>query len=275
LDTRPGFLPITISALHYAWESPEEACDRCRNEFGLDGIEFSVHEGAGRPHLLESEYDHIAPLGQAYGLQLSGHVWGDLPRLGAQGALAQLRPWLALSRHMAFTHLIAHGGSHDDRAAGLAAMADVLAEVAPEYAAAGVTLCIENHYAWEYHDCQELYGATGELEDLFARVESPGLGFCLDYGHSHMTGNTLELLQRVGHRLVYTHLADNLGEHDDHLMFGEGTVPWRDVLTATRDIGYCGPFTVEFPVRESAEPLKQCVAMVRNIYEKWDGGIFG
>jgi sugar phosphate isomerase/epimerase len=256
--------PITISALHYAWETPEQACDRCRNEFGLDGIEFSIHDGAGRPHLLESEYPHIAALGQAYGLQLSAHVWGDLARLSPDGALAQLRRWLNLSREMTLTHLIAHGGSHDDRALGLAQMADVLAEVAPEYAAAGVTLCIENHYAWEYHDCHELYGSTEELEDLFARIESPGLGFCLDYGHSHMTGNTLGLLQRVGHRLVYTHLADNLGEHDDHLMFGEGAVPWREVLTATLAIGYSGPFTVEFPVRESMEGLSRCVAMLRD-----------
>ena len=266
LDIHPGFPPITISALHYAWETPEQACDRCRNEFGLDGIEFSVHEGAGRPHLLESEYPHIAALGPAYGLQLSAHVWGDLARLSPEDALTQLRRWLTLSREMAFTHVIAHGGSHDDREAALAMMADVLVEVAPEYAAAGVTLCIENHYAWEYHDCHELYGSTEELEDLLARVDSAGLGFCLDYGHSHMTGNTLELLQRVGHRLVYTHLADNLGEHDDHLMFGEGTVPWRKVLTATRDIGYRGPFTVEFPVRESTAPLRACVEVIRGLY---------
>jgi sugar phosphate isomerase/epimerase len=81
-----------------------------------------------------------------------------------------------------------------------------------------------------------------------------------------MTGNTLGLLQRVGHRLVYTHLADNLGGHDDHLMFGEGAVPWREVLTATRDTGYRGPFTVEFPVRESMEGLEQCRRMLRDLY---------
>jgi sugar phosphate isomerase/epimerase len=68
----------------------------------------------------------------------------------------------------------------------------------------------------------------------------------------------------VGHRLVYTHLADNLGGHDDHLMFGEGAVPWREVLTATLAIGYSGPFTVEFPVRESMEGLSRCVAMLRD-----------
>ncbi|MBM3500763.1 MAG: sugar phosphate isomerase/epimerase [Armatimonadetes bacterium] len=258
--------PILISALHYEWRTLDEAFDRCREEFGLDGIEFSVAEGAGRPHLVEGEYGRIAELGRAYGLQLSGHVWGDLPRLGAEGAARQLRAWLGIAREAALGHVIVHGGSHDDRAAGLALMGDVFARVADEYAAAGVVLCVENHYAWEYHDCHELYGTAEELEDLFAQARSPGLGFCLDYGHSHMSGNTPELLERIGHRLAYTHLADNLGEHDDHLMFGEGTVPWREVLAATRDLGYRGPLTIEFPVRDNLEGLRRCVDITRNVW---------
>jgi len=258
--------PILISALHYEWRTLDEAFDRCREEFGLDGIEFSVCEGAGRPHLIDGEYGRAAALGRAYGLRLSGHVWGDLPGLGAEGAVEQLRAWLGIAREAAFGQVIVHGGSCDDRAVGLALMGEVFAEVADEYAAADVVLCVENHYAWEYHDCHELYGTAEEFEDLLARVESPGLGFCLDYGHSHMSGNTLELLERVGRRLTYTHLADNLGEHDDHLMFGEGTVPWREVLTATRELGCRGPLTIEFSVRESAEGLRRCVEMVREVY---------
>ncbi len=257
---------ILISALHYEWRTVEEAFDRCREEFGLDGIEFSVHEGAGRPHLLDREYGRVAELSRAYGLALSGHVWGDLPRLGAEGAATRLREWLGIASGAGFRHVIVHGGSHDDRTEGLAIMGEVFAAAAEQYASAGVVLCVENHYAWEYHDCHELYGTVEELEGLLARVGSPGLGFCLDYGHSHMNGNTLDLLRRVGHRLVYTHLADNRGEHDDHLMFGEGTVPWREVLDATRSAGYDGPLTVEFPVRESTEGLRRCVAMVREVY---------
>ncbi len=260
---------VTISALHYEWETPEEAFDRCLNEFGLDGIEFSIHEGAGRPHLLESEYDRVAELAAAWHLLLSGHVWGDLAQLGAEAAVAQLHSWLALARHLRFRYLVVHGGTSDDRQAGLNLMCDVLGEVADDYAAADVTLCIENHYAWEYADCHELFGVADELAELFGRVRSPGLGFCLDYGHSHMTGNTHELLQAVGHRLVYTHLADNMGEHDDHLAFGEGTVPWLEVLTATRDIGYRGPFTVEFPVRDGhLKPLHHCLDTIRRVYQQ-------
>jgi sugar phosphate isomerase/epimerase len=255
--------PVWISALHYEWSSVQEAFGRAATEFGLDGIEFSICEGAGRPHLLEAECEPVAALAAQYRLGVAAHAWGELPVLGAQGAVAQLRRWLALSVRMGSRYLIVHGGVSDDRQAGLALMADVFAAVADDYAAAGVTLCVENHYAWEYRDCHELYGTAEELGALFARVLSPGLGFCLDYGHSHMSGNTLQLLHRVSPRLVYTHLADNLGEHDDHLMFGDGTVPWREVLTATKAAGYHGPLTIEFPVRESTEGLRRFMAMMR------------
>ncbi len=260
--------PITISALHYEWQTPEQAFDRCLNEFGLDGIEFSVHEGAGRPHLLQTEYDHVAELAAGWPLLLSGHVWGDLAQLGLVGAAEQLRSWLEISRHLRFRYLVVHGGTHDHRQSGVDLMCDVLGEVADDYATAGITLCIEDHYAWEYDDCHELFGTAEELVGLFERVRSRGIGFCLDYGHSHMTGNTHELLQKVGDHLVYSHLADNLGEHDDHLAFGEGTVPWLEVLTATRDIGYRGPLTVEFPVRDGhLKPLHDCLEIIRQVYQ--------
>jgi sugar phosphate isomerase/epimerase len=267
VTSRVGSPQVLISALHYEWETPEEAFDRCLNEFGLGGIEFSIHEGGSRPHLSPSEYDRIAELAEAWPLLLSGHVWGDLAQLGAGQAVGQLEEWLAVARHLRFRYLIVHGGTHHDREAGVQLMGEVLGEVAGRYAAAGVTLCIENHYAWEYQDCHELFGSAAELVELFGHVSDPAVGFCLDYGHSHMTGNTQELLDEVGHRLVYTHLADNLGEHDDHLAFGEGTVPWLQVLSATRDTGFRGPFTVEFPVRGgNLEPLRDCLDLIAASY---------
>ncbi len=264
--TTPHVPLMTISALHYEWETPEEAFDRCLNELGLGGIEFSVVEGGARPHLLESEYDAVRDLGAAWPLELSGHVWGNLPQMDAEGALEQLRRWLEIARHLRFVALVVHGGTHDDQWAGIEMMTDVFGEVAPEYAAGGVTLCLENHYAWDYHDGHELFSSVEEFRHIFDRVPGPGLGFCLDYGHSHMTGNTEELLREVGGRMVYTHLADNFGEHDDHVAFGEGTVPWREVLTLTRDVGYRGPFTVEFPVREDRGPMDECIGLIGNVY---------
>jgi len=52
--------------------------------------------------------------------------------------------------------------------------------------------------------------------------------------------------------LAYAHVADNMGEHDDHLAFGEGTVGWEAVIGATLATGFRGPYVIEFP--EGPEP---------------------
>jgi len=267
-SAEPNVPLVTISALHYEWETVEEAFDRCQSDLHLGGIEFSLVAGGQRPHLLESEYDQVADLAAGSPLELSGHIWEDLPQLGAMEAVERLRYWLSVAQHLRFRYIIVHGGAHDDPSLGVSLMTEVFGSVADDYHAAGVTLCLENHYAWDYRDCHELLGSSDELQELFDAIESPGLAFCLDYGHSHMTGNTQKLLRRVGHRLAYVHLADNMGEHDDHVAFGRGTVPWREVLTLTRDIGYRGPFTVEFPVRgDDRAPLRECLELIREVWE--------
>lgn len=249
--------------MHYEWETVEEAFERCRDEFALDGIEFSLPH----PSIPETELQAIGDLACETGLEVSVHFWGDLAQLGVQAAVTQLREWLAVCEAVGFRHAIVHGGSHENQELGIAITRDAFAEVAPEFDAAGVVICLENHYAYEYHDSHELFSTPEEFLEVFEAVDSPALRFCLDYGHSQMTNNTEDLLQRLAPHLAYTHLADNMGVDDDHLAFGHGVVPWREVFEATRSVGYMGPFTVEFPVREGVyEALHRCVAMLREVF---------
>ena len=41
------------------------------------------------------------------------------------------------------------------------------------------------------------------------------------------------------------HLHDNNGESDQHLIPGQGTIPWGEVFKALKEIGYSGDFTLE------------------------------
>jgi sugar phosphate isomerase/epimerase len=258
---------LCISALHYPWQTPEEAFDRALGEFGLDGIEFSLVEGAKWPHFSEADYETVAQLTAGRPGIFSAHLWDDLAQ-HPDGA-GRLQSWLRVAEGLHLRYLVIHGGTHDDPQVGLDGVVHILAEVADEYFAAGVTLCIENHYPWHYHDCHELLSSTEEFDELFARVPSRGVGFCLDYGHAHMAGNTEDLLERVGSRLVYAHIADNRGQDDDHLPFGEGTVPWPEVLAATRASDFTGPFIIECPVRgRDDETLARCLGIVREFIEQ-------
>jgi sugar phosphate isomerase/epimerase len=265
-----GAPPVYISALHYDWRDLPEAFERATGEFGLDGIEFSVGEGRALPLITPEHGPEVVRLAQQYGAVLSAHVWGDLARMTQELGRVQLREWLGWADAMRMTHIVVHGGSHDEPDVGLEHVTRMVEAAAPDYERAGVVLCLENHYAWDYHDSHELLSTAEEFLAVFERVPSPAVGFCLDYGHSHMNGDTLELLERLADRLVYTHLADNMGVDDDHVAFGAGTIDWARELEATRRVGFAGPFVVEFPVcRPERRPLDECLALIRDVYGQW------
>ena len=47
------------------------------------------------------------------------------------------------------------------------------------------------------------------------------VGICLDYGHAHLMGDLGEAIETVSGHLLTTHMHDNGGQRDDHL------VPYR------------------------------------------------
>ena len=258
---------VLISCLHYEWATLDEAFERCGGELGLDGIELSLHPSGRFPHIGPEHYEQTAELAAKHSLQLSAHIWDNLPQLGPDGGACRLLEWLDAARTMGIRTLVVHGGTHDDQAEGIRLVTRMLAEVAPAYEAAGVVLCLENHYAYHHHDRHELFSTPEEFLPLFEAVASPAVRLCLDYGHSHMTKNTDDLLARVGPYLAYTHLADNEGEEDDHLAFGCGTVPWRSALLATKRAGFRGPFTIEFPVRSATGgAFRQCIDLLGELF---------
>lgn len=62
--------------------------------------------------------------------------------------------------------------------------------------------------------------------DLFHRLPSPFLGFCLDVGHQHSFSKTplRDWIEALSDFLMEIHLHDNHGKEDEHLPVGEGTI---------------------------------------------------
>jgi sugar phosphate isomerase/epimerase len=88
----------------------------------------------------------------------------------------------------------------------------------------GVRLAIEN---LENAPCRPLF------DYLFDNYAPDELGFCFDSGHAHMTGE-LEILDRYLDRLALTHLHDNHGRVDEHLLPGHGTINWRPIMSSLK-----------------------------------------
>lgn len=100
---------------------------------------------------------------------------------------------------------------------------------------------------------ETLQGASAEswlkLYDLlFDRYPPEFLGLCLDIGHWHIVaGDDLSILDRHGGRLIATHIHDNFGATDDHLLPFLGTIDWDAVTTAIAATSCEMPLDFETP----------------------------
>ena len=93
----------------------------------------------------------------------------------------------------------------------------------------GVSVAFENLEGEEY------------LAALMARYRDlPHIGYCWDSGHDHCYPHKLDFLKEFGHRLIMTHLNDNLGNRDPagipqaiddlHFLPYDGNLNWDSAL---------------------------------------------
>ena len=89
-------------------------------------------------------------------------------------------------------------------------------------------------------------------------LEANEVGVCLDFGHAHMDGDLVDAIETVSGHLVTTHVHDNRGRIDDHLVPFEGTIDWPPALTAIQKIGYDDTLLLEIAAHGSPkETLKK------------------
>jgi sugar phosphate isomerase/epimerase len=79
----------------------------------------------------------------------------------------------------------------------------------------------------------------------FVEHDLEGVGICLDFGHAHLDGDVVDAVETVSEHVITTHVHDNRGRHDDHLLPFDGTIDWAGTLLAVQKIGYDGPFIFE------------------------------
>ena len=98
-------------------------------------------------------------------------------------------------------------------------------------------------------------------------LDGLGVGICLDFGHAHIDGDVVDAVETVSEHVIATHLHDNRGRSDDHLMPMEGTIDWAGALTAVQKIGYDGPLIFEVGAHG---PSKDALARLKSTREKME-----
>lgn len=250
---------IIISALHFDWTGIEDCLERATGELALDGVELSFDDSFAHPHCTRADMEWLAARHAAEKPALSAHIWENPGQGDENEAGDRLLRWLEAARRIGARNLVMHGGSFPDRREGVARVRRIMARVLPSFEKAGVVVNLENHYAYDYRNCRELFSEPWEFLEVLS-LDSPSLRFCFDTGHGNMTRNSVTLLRELRPWLNHVHLADNLGRDDDHLMYRQGTVEWDLLFDELRAMRFAGTFCVEFPVREEQSPFRRCRA---------------
>ena len=79
---------------------------------------------------------------------------------------------------------------------------------------------------------------TADEADLLRLIEAyPAdvVGACIDTGHAHLGGRVVEIAHVLAPRAFVTHLHDNSAcGRDEHLIPGQGTIPWKELIQSLR-----------------------------------------
>jgi sugar phosphate isomerase/epimerase len=209
-----------------------------------------------------------APVGETF----SGGRWGPLFSLASPDAAARAKAMeeteraLQIARRIPFGVFVTHLGvprSHPSAATDNSRDAarrsvDELRRLADPLGVRVALEVIPN----------ELSRPGPLVHFIEAALESRDVGICLDFGHAHMEGDLVDAVETVSEHLVTTHVHDNRGRTDDHLLPFEGTVDWPAVLTAVQKVGYEGPLLLEIAAHGSPRETLQRARTARSRMEK-------
>lgn len=112
-----------------------------------------------------------------------------------------------------------------------------------------VGICLENMADFAGQGYPRSYCAP--VEELCGLVDSlnavyGNAGVCWDFGHANLFyRDQTACLRYLGKRLKVTHVHDNFGSRDDHLVPFRGTVDWHALMPVLKEIGYEGDFSFE------------------------------
>ena len=86
-----------------------------------------------------------------------------------------------------------------------------------------------------------------DVADLARKINNDYFKVCLDTGHSIRCGESLgDAVRYIGKDLLYAmHVHDNMGDHDKHMLPGEGIGDWDSFRKALLEINFDGVFSFE------------------------------
>jgi sugar phosphate isomerase/epimerase len=174
-----------------------------------------------------------------------------------RATIAEAEAALALASHVPFRYLVTHlgvpmseaGPGDNRRDAARRSVEDLV----------GLAARVNVRVALEV--IPNPLSSAADLRDLIEEdLDGLDVGVCLDYGHAHLMGDLGEAIETLSGHLLTTHVHDNGGTRDEHLVPFAGSIDWEPAMMSTQKIGYDGIFMLE--VGDTGDPvdvLRRCV----------------
>jgi sugar phosphate isomerase/epimerase len=103
-----------------------------------------------------------------------------------------------------------------------------------------------------------------DLIELVDALNDPMVKICIDTGHAHLSKISVAgFIRTVGSRLRATHIADNHQNMDEHFAPFQGTIQWKEVMLALREIKYDLDFAFEIHHLTSCYPASVQAPLVQ------------
>ena len=167
-----------------------------------------------------------------------------------RAAIAEAEAALALARQVPFRFLVTHIGVPT----GEAASGDNQRNAARRSVEELVALAAAVNVRVALEVIPNPLSSAADLCDLIEEdLDGLNVGICLDYGHAHLMGDVAEAIETVSGHLLTTHVHDNGGKRDDHLVPFAGNIDWDAAIMSTQKIGYEGIFMLE--VGDTGDPV--------------------
>jgi sugar phosphate isomerase/epimerase len=105
------------------------------------------------------------------------------------------------------------------------------------------------------------------VELIESEIDAIGLGICVDVGHARLMGDVVDAIEACSGHVLTTHLHDNRGRSDDHLVPGQGVVDWDAAMLAFQKVGYDGAWMFERAVAPERRPVLERAVKARERFE--------
>ncbi|MGD0957257.1 MAG: sugar phosphate isomerase/epimerase family protein [Candidatus Acidiferrales bacterium] len=234
---RAGILSVEIfcASSHFGYRSPESVRELAGAlaEYGLE------------LRSLHSPTERSSAPGRESGIPIS---ISETERIRRVDAVDEVKRAIDVAETIPFRYLIQHMGSSrqpvDPR--NLDAAFSSLEHLALFAKQRGVVIAVEN--------TPSEIGSPASLAQFVKETRLHDLRFCFDIGHAHIGEGVAASFELMRDRVATTHIHDNHGDKDEHLLPYEGTIDWDAALGAFAGAPEPLPLVLELKGQASGEP---------------------